>query len=507
MSARVRVRVRSIAAVTVLCACVAACTSGSSTGATSTGPSSPSLSGPVRPELAKIKHIVIILQENRSFDHYFGTYPGADGIPMVNGVPTVCVDDPATGICEKPFHDSNDKNNGGPHGQSNSTADVNGGKMDGFIAQAELAQKGCADPNNPICAGSGLVDVMGYHDNREIPNYWAYAQNFVLQDRMFEPNASWSEPDHLFLVSEWSAHCTTVDVPSSCVNALQTPLVGTGVSGSYAWTDLTYLLHKAGVSWKYYVAEGSEPDCDDDAALCPPVPQLTTTPNIWNPLPFFTTVRLDSQLVNIQTLDEFEADVAAGTLPSVAWIAPNSAVSEHPTALVSAGQNYVTSLINAIMQSPDWNSTAIFLSWDDWGGFWDHVTPPTVDVNGYGIRVPGLVISHYAKKGLIDHQTLSFDAYVKFIEDVFLKGQRLDPATDGRPDPRPTVRESMSILGDLSRDFDFTQAPRAPLILPAAPLASIVPSLVVHSTRMARMARMARVAHVARVAARAAVRP
>jgi phospholipase C len=461
----------------------------------------------VRPELAKIKHIVIILQENRSFDHYFGTYPGADGIPMVNGVPTVCVDDPATGICEKPFHDSNDKNNGGPHGQSNSTADVNGGKMDGFIAQAELAQKGCADPNNPICAGSGLVDVMGYHDNREIPNYWAYAQNFVLQDRMFEPNASWSEPDHLFLVSEWSAHCTTVDVPSSCVNALQTPLVGTGVSGSYAWTDLTYLLHKAGVSWKYYVAEGSEPDCDDDAALCPPVPQLTTTPNIWNPLPFFTTVRLDSQLVNIQTLDEFEADVAAGTLPSVAWIAPNSAVSEHPTALVSAGQNYVTSLINAIMQSPDWNSTAIFLSWDDWGGFWDHVTPPTVDVNGYGIRVPGLVISHYAKKGLIDHQTLSFDAYVKFIEDVFLKGQRLDPATDGRPDPRPTVRESMSILGDLSRDFDFTQAPRAPLILPAAPLASIVPSLVVHSTRMARMARMARVAHVARVAARAAVRP
>jgi phospholipase C len=460
----------------------AACSRDSSGTATSTDPGSTSPYGPVRPELAKIKHIVIILQENRSFDHYFGTYPGADGIPMVGGVPTVCVNDPTSGVCVKPFHDPTDKNNGGPHGQSNSAADVNAGKMDGFIGQAETAQKGCADPNNPACAGAGLVDVMGYHDDREIPNYWAYARNFVLQDRMFEPNASWSEPDHLFLVSEWSAHCATIDLASSCVNALQTPLVGNGQSGSYAWTDLTFLLHKAGVSWKYYVAEGSEPDCDDDAARCAPVPQLTTTPNIWNPLPFFTTVRQDSQLVNIQTMDAFEADVAAGVLPSVSWIVPNSEVSEHPTALVSTGQNYVTSVINSIMQGPDWNSTAIFLAWDDWGGFYDHVVPPTVDANGFGIRVPGLVISPYAKSGFIDHQTLSFDAYAKFIEDVFLKGQRLDPLTDGRPDPRPTVRENVAILGDLSNDFDFTQAPRAPLILTATTLNSLLPRLVVRST-------------------------
>jgi phospholipase C len=242
------------------------------------------------------------------------------------------------------------------------------------------------------------------------------------------------------------------------------------------------MLHKAGVSWKYYVAEGSEPDCDDNAALCAPVPQLTTTPNIWNPLPFFTTVRQDSQLVNIQTIDAFQADVAAGTLPSVSWIVPNSEVSEHPTALVSTGQNYVTSIVNAIMQSPEWNSTAIFISWDDWGGFYDHVVPPAVDLNGYGIRVPGLVVSPYAKTGFIDHQTLSFDAYVKFIEDVFLKGQRLDPLTDGRPDPRPTVRENVPILGDLSNDFDFTQAPRPSLVLPATGLSAIMQRLVVHST-------------------------
>ena len=102
----------------------------------------------------------------------------------------------------------------------------------------------------------------------------------------------------------------------------------------------------------------------------------------------------------------------------------------------------MTSLINAAMQGPDWNSTAIFLRWDDWGGFYDHVVPPSVDQNGYGLRVPGMVISPYARQGYIDHQTLSFDAYLKFIEDDFLGGQRLDPATDGRPDPRPDVREN-----------------------------------------------------------------
>jgi phospholipase C len=125
--------------------------------------------------------------------------------------------------------------------------------------------------------------------------------------------------------------------------------------------------------------------------------------------------------------------------------------------------------VNAVIQSPNWNSTAIFVSWDDWGGFYDHVAPPRVDQNGYGLRVPGLVISPYAKRGVVDHQTLSFDAYDKFIEDDFLGGARLDPQTDGRADPRPAVREREPVLGDLSRDFDFNQPPRAPLILSTSP--------------------------------------
>ncbi len=202
---------------------------------------------------------------------------------------------------------------------------------------------------------------------------------------------------------------------------------------------------------------------------CTPVQQGPQTPGIWNPLPDFTTVHQDNQLGNVQTLTNFFTAARNGTLPSVSWIDPNGTVSEHPPALVSAGQAYVTGLINAIMEGPDWNSTAIFLSWDDWGGFYDHVVPPAVDQMGYGMRVPGLVISPYARQGYIDHQTMSHDAYVRFIEDDFLGSQRLDPATDGRPDPRPDVRETNPKAGNLASDFDFSQKLRPPLVLPVHP--------------------------------------
>ncbi|MDQ6744428.1 MAG: alkaline phosphatase family protein [Actinomycetota bacterium] len=421
----------------------------------------------------KIKHVVIIMQENRSFDTYFGTFPGANGFPE----PGVCVPDPRSGTCVKPFHDGANLNYGGPHGQTNATADIHGGKMDGFVAQAEKGS-GCSS-NAPSCspctssAAGKCIDVMGYHDAREIPNYWRYAQDYVLQDKMFEPNASWSLPEHLFQVSEWSAFCTNPFAAFSCTNALQKPN-GPGAPLSttplYAWTDMTYLLHRYGVNWGYYVFKGAEPDCENDSSVsCAPVAQGPTTPGIWNPLPHFTDVQQNGQLGNVQSLSNFYAQAKAGTLPAVSWIDPNGKVSEHPPALVSAGQTYVTGLINAIMQSPDWSSTAIFLSWDDWGGFYDHVVPPVLDQNGLGLRVPGIVISPYARSGYIDHQTLSHDAYNKFIEDLFLGGQRLNPATDGRPDPRPDVREANPGIGDLTADFDFNQPPRPPEVLPVHP--------------------------------------
>jgi phospholipase C len=464
-----------VAAGLVATACSRSSTSGAPAPSTSTGPtSSLDTSDPIH----KIRHVVVIMQENRSFDTYFGTYPGADGIPMQNGQPTVCVPDPTSGQCDRPFHDTADLNQGGPHGAPAFEADVDGGKMDGFVKQANAGKKAAAcqaDAFNPACTqGNGAPDVMGYHDAREIPNYWAYAQNFVLQDRMFEPNASWSLPEHLFMVSEWSAVCSKAGDPASCRNELQNPARPAATKAAkgpdYAWTDLTYLLHRDQVSWGYYVFDGTEPDCEDDEAMaCQPKAQHAATPGIWNPLPSFDTVKEDGELGNIQPISNFFDQAKQGKLPAVSWVTPNGAVSEHPPGLVSAGQSYVTSLVNTIMQGPDWSSTAIFLAWDDWGGFYDHVVPPKVDDNGYGFRVPGLVISPYAKKGFIDHQTLSFDAYAKFIEDDFLGGARLDPATDGRPDPRPDVRETVPQLGDLRADFDFNQKPRPPVLLPLHP--------------------------------------
>jgi phospholipase C len=433
----------------------------------------------------KIKHIIIIEQENRSFDSYFGTYPGADGISMNNGVPTVCVPTP-TGGCQAPYHDRADVNGGGPHGEKNAKADVDGGKMDGFIQQAAKAKKGCAarvtTADDPECSNSATPDVMGYHTAAEIPNYWTYAKDFVLDDHMFEPVASWSLPDHLYLVSGWSARCSNPN-PTSCKNNIVGPYtpaqmqkyvdqaITTGTADvTDAWTDITWLLYNRHVSWAYYVQTGDQPDCEDDSAVtCTPVPQSYRTPGIWNPLPIFEDVQKDHQIRNIEPLDDYFTQARDGTLPSVTWITPSQKDSEHPPASVHQGQAYVTALINAAMKSPDWNSTAIFLQWDDWGGFYDGVVPPPVDQNGYGLRVPALVISPYARSGFIDHQTLSSDAYLKFIEDDFLGGSRLDPKTDDRPDPRPDVREDEKILGDMVEDFDFDQAPRAPVLLPTNP--------------------------------------
>jgi phospholipase C len=430
---------------------------------------------------SKIKHIIVIMQENRSFDNYFGTYPGAIGFPTQNGKFTACVNDPKTGQCVYPYHDPSDKNYGGPHGVPAAIADINGGKMDGFIAVAESGTPGCQNTLNPDCGGTSVTDVMGYHDARDIPNYWAYAENYVLQDHLFEPNASWSLPQHLFMVSEWSAICSKAKDPMSCVNNNRFPQVPpdfrpkpnspTQPAPAYAWTDLTYLLFKNNISWKYYIQAGTQPDCANDAADCPPVHQDATTPGIWNPLPYFETVKQDGQLQNIMDVTNYYKDAKNGTLPAISWITPSHPNSEHPTALISDGQAWTTSLINAAMQGPDWNSTVIFLTWDDWGGFYDNVVPPHVDKNGYGLRVPGLVISPYARKGFIDHQVLSHDAYVKFMEDIFLNGQRLDPATDGRPDPRPTVRENVPQLGNLLLDFDFNQTPSPVLVLPIHPAA------------------------------------
>jgi phospholipase C len=482
----------------------------------------------------KIRHVIIIMQENHSFDNYFGTFPGANGIPA-----NTCVPDPKAGSCVRPYLNTTRRNTGGPHDHEAAMMDVDGGKMDGFIEAAE--EYGTVrDP----------TVVVSYHSGAELQNYWAYAHKFVLQDNLFSPVLSWSLPAHLFMVSEWSAKCplgqpmacrpdleqgdgfndteggkgrnVIVDCRSAtsraCETELRNPPLGiafaqgpalhavisancepwngavqcieavgafgdgkltraqrkmlndqikTAQAKDFPWTDITYLLHRHGVSWKYYLFEGEEPDCEDDSEVfCPPVQQYVNTPGIWNPLPSFDTVNANGEIPNIVPVQQFYADAASGSLPAVSWVIPNAKVSEHDPNNIADGQAYVTGLINAVMQGPDWNSTAIFLSWDDWGGFYDHVVPPVIDGGGYGLRVPGLVISPFARRGYVDHQLLSHDAYIKFIEDDFLGGERLDPTTDRRPDSRPDVRENAPLLGDLANDFNFVQDPRPPFILP-----------------------------------------
>ena len=403
--------------------------------------------------IPQLQHIIIIMQENRSFDEYFGTYPGANGIPKKNGKFVICNPDYKTGKCDYSYHDKADINIGGPHDTPNEQTDVDGGKMDGFVNQAGLY--------NPV-----PKTAMGYHNSHEISNYWTYAQNYVLQDAMFAPSTSYSGPQHMYLVSGWSAVCTVKNDPHSCQNGY---LDFGNTPGSSAWTDITYMLHKAGVSWKYYVFQGPSPDVvnpgEDGGMAGRRVWQNSITANQWNPLPDFTTVIQDGELNNIQVGTNFYTDAANGTLPSVSWVVPNDNISEHPPQSIKKGMAYVTGLVNAVMASPQWKTTAIFIAWDDWGGFFDHVPPTKIDWAGYGIRVPALIVSPWSRHNYVDHQLMSFDSYNKLIEDLFLGGKRLDPRTDGRWDPRPDVREDYPGLGNLINDFDFTQPPPRQMFL------------------------------------------
>ena len=346
---------------------------------------------------------------------------------------------------------------------------------------------GCAQTFNPACGnGGGTPDVMGYHTGADIPNYWAYARDFVLQDHMFESVESWSLPAHLYLVSEWSAYCTTPGRPGELPERgrapaeparFRPPAGQPAADQSELRLDRPHLAPAQGRRQLGLLRRQGEParlrrqrrDVLLRRSRRPPRPPGSGTRCRTSPTSSRTTSSATSK-----ALPDFFTAVKNDDLPAVSWITPNGTVSEHPPGLITAGQTYVTGLINAIMRSPEWSSTAIFLAWDDWGGFYDHVVPPKVDSLGYGLRVPGLVISPYAKQGYIDHQTLSFDAYAKFIEDDFLGGQRLDPKTDGRPDPRPDVREDEPELGDLQNDFNFNQTPLPPVILPVTPQTDLV---------------------------------
>jgi phospholipase C len=437
---------------------------------------------PIDPKLGfdNINHLIFVVQENRSFDHYFGTFPGANGIPRnPDGSFDVCVPD-LQGKCWKPYHDTGPFDVGGPHNEWASDNDINGGAMDGFIRSLERV-KACAKGQvSEECAKAlqdnpGSPDVMGYHNASDIPNYWAYAKHYALQDRMFAPTDAWTLPSHLYLVSAWSAKCTDLTTPdpdaSSCKTNIEHPgsmegkPFGVVEDMQYRWASIPWLLDNHDVSWAYYVGPDTclQETCENNGPAA--------TPRSWMAISGFRNVAYTDNLDNIRTYPDFFQRAAQGTLPAVSWVVPYKGNSEHPTHPVDEGQAWVTSVVNAVMQGPpeQWQHTAIFLTWDDWGGFYDHVVPPIIDVAGYGLRVPGIVISPWVKPGSIDSQTLSFDAYLKVIEDRFLDGQRLDGQNEGWRDPRPTVREAVHQLGDIRKEFDFTQEPIPDLVLDPDP--------------------------------------
>jgi phospholipase C len=315
----------------------------------------------------QIEHIVFVIQENHTFDNYFGTYPKADGFPAGLRLPRQPGGEPEVA----PFHFTSPPSHDMSHRWATAHAAMNGGKMDGFIS------------------AEGSVDTMGYYDRSDLPSYWAYAEEFTLCDRFFSSLAGPSVPNHLYTVAAQSG---------GLVDNIKTPPVG-----GFNFPTMTELLGKADISWKYY-----------DGSATPEAFSL------WKPMPGFNTFMHDPSLMShLVSSAEYFKDLRNATLPAVSWVVPNWTESEHPPFDPRVGMWYVTALANALMKSPYWRDTVMIITRDDYGGFYDHVPPPQVDEYGYGPRVPTIVVSPYARRGHIDRTQYDFTSVLRSIEDEF----------------------------------------------------------------------------------------
>ncbi len=372
---------------------------------------------------AKIKHVVFVLLENHSFDSLFGRFPGADGattaavgggkrIPLLHASPSF-------------WHDI-------AHDRDQALAAIHGGRMDGFSKNTGSSING---------------DQMAYQqdDAADIPRFWSYARHFALGDHMFSSAAASTFPNHLYSVAGQAGGIT--------INVLHTdPLQGWGCdSAPHSYTlkltaagktvqtspcvsfpSLAEAMQRAGVSWRYYADQRGH------------------LGYIWSTLDAFPAIR-NTPLWHSDVVDQtrFAADARAGRLPAFSWVTPTFVQSSHPPFGICAAENWFVAKMNALMQGPDWSSSAVFLVWDDFGGFYDHVAPPHADALGLGPRVPFLLISPYARRGAVSHTTYSFASVLKTFEE--LKGLR--PLAQGDR----TAHDTLDML-------DFSQAPAQPLV-------------------------------------------
>jgi phospholipase C len=374
-----------------------------------------------------IKHVVIIVKENRTFDNMFGQFPGANGVTSANDygkqIPL------NRGVIEIPPKI--------PHTYGDSLKDYDNGKMDGF---------GRTKP--------GLNQyIFSQYSESQIPNYWALARRFTLADNFFSAAQGPSFPNHLFTIAASSAG--THDVPARAGNSeLGAKTWGCDAPSKEFVVVYTEdgernkvrpcfdiptegdLLTAGHIPWAYYAASESQ------------------NGYIWSSYSAIRHIReSDEWTRHVRPVDNLIADIKADRLPPVTWVTPRFADSDHPEQRTNLcrGESWTTSVINAIQASPMWKDTAVFLTWDDWGGFYDHVAPQQVDKFGFGIRVPLIVISPYAKPGHIDHTIGEFSSMLRFVEDNWGLAQL-------------THRDKAAY--NLAYDFDFQQKPLAPQPLP-----------------------------------------
>ena len=434
------------------------------------GPSDAAADVTPHPATMPIKHIVFLVKENRTFDNYFGKFPGA------NGATTGKLSDGGTVTLGKmPDKVSPDIS----HAWAAALTAYGDGGMDRF----DLIPGAIAGSNNYVQATEA-----------DIPNYWALAKEFALSDNFFSSLHGPSFPNHLYTIAAQSGGVednpgkqspTPAPTVGGCPTATSCPEPGEagldpdnvtpltqkkGVWGCdadpkvrvpmldqegdvidvYPCLDFPTLgdeLSAAGVSWKMY-APGNG---GDDAGF------QGSAGYIWTVYDAIRHIRASPEWKqHVVTTDQFVIDAKAGNLPAVSWISTPSPVSEHPPASTCVGENWTMTLLQAIAAGPDWNDTAVFITWDDFGGFYDHVAPTQLDKFGLGFRVPLLVVSPYAKKGFVDHTQAEFSSVLKFIETDFT----LPPLTE---------RDKAAV--DMTQIFDFTQPPRPlpPLTLRTCP--------------------------------------
>jgi phospholipase C len=362
-----------------------------------------------------IRHVVTVMQENHSFDNYFGTYPGADGVPDDACMPR----DPAARKrgCVAPFHIGNRPVEDLSDTPQVAAAQLHGGAMDGFLS-AIAQQRGREQPL-----------VMGHYDQRELPFYWRLADEYVLFDRFFGSAAGGTLTNHMFWATGGPGDQTVRE--SVPVGGFTTPTIFDR-------------LEAKGVSWKFYVQD-YDPAITFRSRRGDRGSQVASVP-LLNYARFVDDPELFSHIV---PMDEFQQDLERGSLPAVSYVVPLGA-REHPPGSLKLGQTTVGTMVNGLMRSRYWTSSAFLLTYDSSGGWYDHVRPPRIDRWGYGFRVPALLVSAYAKRGHVDHTTLDFTSILDFIE----RNWRLRPLA-GRD------RRAKSLMGA----FAFDRGPRAAEIL------------------------------------------